>query len=70
MLSQSDLAAKRGGRVSMDKSFSERIALRHELEGDILELIRKHESLTGWRITKIDYNWETGQVISEAVPAA
>jgi|HubBroStandDraft_5_1064220.scaffolds.fasta_scaffold390633_1 hypothetical protein len=54
----------------MDESFSKRIALRHQLECDILELIRKHETITGWRITKIEYNWEIGRVISEAVPAS
>jgi hypothetical protein len=59
---------KHGGR-SMDDSFNKRIALRQELECSILELIRKHEALTGWRITKIEYKWELGRVTSEAVPA-
>ena len=53
----------------MDDSFNKRIALRQELECSILELIRKHEALTGWRITKIEYKWELGRVTSEAVPA-
>jgi hypothetical protein len=52
----------------MDDSLSKRIALRQELERDILELIRKHEALTGWRITKVEYKWEVGRVISEGVP--
>ena len=54
----------------MDESFSRRIALRQQLENDVLELIRKHEVLTAWRITKVEYNWEIGRVISEAVPSA
>jgi len=53
----------------MDESLSRRIALRQQLENDILELIRKHEALTNWRITKVEYNWEIGRVISEAAPS-
>jgi hypothetical protein len=53
----------------MDESFSTRIALRQQLENDILELIRKHEALTSCRMTKLEYNWEIGRVISEAVPS-
>jgi hypothetical protein len=53
----------------MDESLNERIALRQQLENDILELIRKYESLTSWRITKVEYNSEIGRVISEAVPS-
>jgi hypothetical protein len=54
----------------MDDCFNKRIALRQELECDILELIRKHEAITGWRITKVEYKWEVGRVTSEAVPTS
>ncbi len=39
-----------------------------DMEGNLLRLIRDYEEATGWRVTKVDYNAESGRVVIEALP--
>ncbi len=50
------------------EKFEKHAQPRRALESAIMRLIREHEAATGWKITRIEYDWNHGAVISEGVP--